>query len=69
MVMILVLDFGLVDGLGRIVTPKFAAEVMMSFICSHRNKNEPNALYPLGTPSGDKENTCDDDDIIILMVT
>jgi hypothetical protein len=69
MVMILVLDFGLVDGLGRIVTPKFAAEVMMSFICSHRNKNEPNALYPLGTPSGDKESTCDDAAIMLLLAT
>jgi hypothetical protein len=43
------------------------AMMMMSFNCSCRNKNEPNAIYPLGTPPGDKEGTCDYAVIMFLM--
>ncbi len=43
-------------------------KMMMSFICSFRNKNQPNAIYPLGTPSGDKESTCEDAATMIMSL-
>jgi hypothetical protein len=45
--------------------------MMMTFICSCRNKKWPNAIYPLGTsdgPSGDKESLGDSATITPLMV-
>ena len=42
--------------------------MMMTFICSCRNNNQPNAIYPLYFLQGFKESKRDDATIMSLMV-